>query len=250
MTVPTRRFANDDDAAQHWLILLRDGNDDQKIHAREQLAAIFERRGMYEEATELLIANVHDGVRSADIFRWLARLYRHQGQEVLAMQAAAEAAKYLAPPAAPQALVVSTTPAPYPGQEGAAWAAGATQAPPGGVDRLAAEIRKYVSFGYRVVNQTPTSAQLVKPKEFSALWAILWFLVCGVGVLVYIFYYMGQSDTTIHLSLNPDGTVIAQSSHRSGPPRLGDRWACPSCGWINSWARETCKRTTCRLPRP
>lgn len=88
-------YSNDDEAAQAWLRMLRDGNDDQKIVAREQLASIFERKGMYEEATELLISNVHDGVRSADIFRWLARLYRYQGQEVLAMQAAAEAAKYM-----------------------------------------------------------------------------------------------------------------------------------------------------------
>ena len=31
MSTPTRRFANDDDAAQHWLILLREGDDDQRI---------------------------------------------------------------------------------------------------------------------------------------------------------------------------------------------------------------------------
>jgi hypothetical protein len=37
MTLPARRFANDDDAAQHWLTLLRDGDDDQKIQARARL---------------------------------------------------------------------------------------------------------------------------------------------------------------------------------------------------------------------
>jgi predicted Zn-dependent protease len=89
MTTPARRFANDDEAAQHWLKLLRDGDGEQKIQAREQLAAIFERRGMHEEATDLLVSNVRDGVRNADIFRWLARLYRAQGDEVTAMQAAA-----------------------------------------------------------------------------------------------------------------------------------------------------------------
>jgi hypothetical protein len=114
MSAPAPRFANDDDAAQYWLRLLRDGNSDQKIQAREQLATIFERRGMFEEAIDLLISNLHDGVRSADIFRWLSRLYRYQGQEVLAMQAAAEAAKYLAPPSRsavrPAAHVMGTTP--------------------------------------------------------------------------------------------------------------------------------------------
>lgn len=106
MTVPVEPFANDDDAAQYWLNVLRDGDEGQRLHAREQLAAIFERRGMFEEATELLISNIHDGVRSADIFRWLARLYRNQGQEMLAMQAAAEAAKYMPPAPVPLAVPV------------------------------------------------------------------------------------------------------------------------------------------------
>jgi hypothetical protein len=95
MTLPARRFTDDDDAAQYWLGILQRGSQSDRIEAREQLAKIFERRSMFEEATELLISNVHDGVRNSDIFRWLARLYRAQGHEVLAMQSAAEAAKYM-----------------------------------------------------------------------------------------------------------------------------------------------------------
>ena len=116
MTVPAPRFISDDEAAQHWLMLLRNGSDDQKIQAREQLATIFERRGMAEEATDLLVANVRAGVQNADIFRWLARLYRAQGDEVTAMQAAAEAAKYLPPstPAAePTTVVMAQSRSPY-----------------------------------------------------------------------------------------------------------------------------------------
>lgn len=106
MTLPARRFTNDDEAAQHWLAVLRNGSASDRIQAREQLATIFEQRGMFEEATELLISNVHDGVRSADVFRWLARLYRAQGQDMLAMQSAAEAAKYL-PPSSPSGFIAS-----------------------------------------------------------------------------------------------------------------------------------------------
>jgi hypothetical protein len=95
MMTPAPRFANEDEAAQHWLLLLREGDATQKIQARERLAAIFECRGMYEEATDLLVSNARAGVRNADIFRWLARLYRAQGDEVTAMQAAAEAAKFM-----------------------------------------------------------------------------------------------------------------------------------------------------------
>jgi hypothetical protein len=95
MMTPAPRFANDDEAAQYWLGRLRDGTNDQKIEAREQLATIFERRGMFEEATDLLVSNLRAGVRNADIFRRLARLYRAQGDEVTAMQAAVEAAKLM-----------------------------------------------------------------------------------------------------------------------------------------------------------
>lgn len=110
MIVPAPRFSNDDEAAEHWLTVLRDGNPEQKRRARERLAEIFERRQMFEEATELLISNIRDGERTADVFRWLARLYRAQGDEALAAQAAAEAAKYLAPMPGP--LPGATAPLP------------------------------------------------------------------------------------------------------------------------------------------
>lgn len=87
----------DDDAAQLWLGLLRTGTAEQKANARERLASIFEQRGMTEEALDLLISNVRAGVQNADIYRWIARLYRAQGDDLTAMQAAAEAAKYLPP---------------------------------------------------------------------------------------------------------------------------------------------------------
>ena len=106
----TVSYSNDDEAAQAWLGVLRDGTDAQKIQAREHLAAIFERRGMLEEAIDLLVANARAGVRNADIFRRLARLYREQGDEMLSTQAAAEAVKYM-PPATTE-TVVYAEPAP------------------------------------------------------------------------------------------------------------------------------------------
>jgi hypothetical protein len=98
MTTPAGRAdADDDDLIQQWLDDLRDGTEPERIQARRGLAHVFERRAMYEEAADLLVSNVRAGACDADIFRWLARLYRAQGLEVLAMQAAAEAAKYLTP---------------------------------------------------------------------------------------------------------------------------------------------------------
>lgn len=48
--------------------------------------------------------------------------------------------------------------------------------------------------GYSVTSRTDTTATLVKPKEFSFVWAVLWFLVFGIGILIYIFYYMSKKD--------------------------------------------------------
>lgn len=64
-----------DDNSQTWLLVLRDGTGAQKIHAREQLSLIFERRGMLEEASELLQANYTAGSHSLPLFRSLLRLY-------------------------------------------------------------------------------------------------------------------------------------------------------------------------------
>jgi hypothetical protein len=113
MTTPPPSFANEVDEAQYWIRVGRDGTPGQKIEARSALARIFERRGMFEEATELLISNVQNGLQNAEIFRWLARLYRAQGIEVLAMQAAVAAAKYLPvlPVPATDETVMIATPA-------------------------------------------------------------------------------------------------------------------------------------------
>jgi hypothetical protein len=223
---------HDDADIQRWLSQLHDGTSEDKIEAREGLARVFEQRGMLDEATDLVVNNVRAGVRDADTFRWLARLYRAQGNETLAAQAAAEASKYLTPAAPPMDALAPADQAAVPGPVSNA---------------LDAEIRRYAAAGYRVVSQTPTSAQLVKPKEFSLPWSVLWFFVCGVGVLVYIFYYLAKQDTIVHLSLNDDGTVRAQP--RSARPELGGQWLCPSCGYANSARRQVCKRSTCRAPR-
>jgi tetratricopeptide (TPR) repeat protein len=107
----------DHEQAQRWLNSLRAGTDTEKIAARRGLARVFEQRGMREEAIELLEQNVRAGVRSGEIFRWLARLYREQGAEILSVEALTEAAKY--PPAsvtsevsAPTDLPTGATPTP------------------------------------------------------------------------------------------------------------------------------------------
>jgi hypothetical protein len=66
----------DSDAAiQHSLTQLRDGSPAEKVQARRLLASVFEQRGMYDEAIDLLVANVRAGARNAEVSHWLERLY-------------------------------------------------------------------------------------------------------------------------------------------------------------------------------
>ncbi len=65
----------------------------------------------------------------------------------------------------------------------------------------------YVRQGYRVVSQTETSAQLIKPKQFSLVWAVIWLLVAFIGIVIYIFYYIAKKDTAVYLTVQSDGTI-------------------------------------------
>jgi LysM repeat protein len=74
---------------------------------------------------------------------------------------------------------------------------------------LERHIRHLVRRGYRVTSRTEVTAQLVKPKEFSLLWALIWLgvtlCVCGLGILFYLLYYLVQKDKTIYLEVDPYG---------------------------------------------
>ncbi|GEM_PF-1443742 len=106
-----RRMATSDEAeAQRYLAQLRDGSPEQQIAARAALAAIFERRGMLAEATELYERNIRAGVRSGELYTRLASLYRRQGLFELADEALAAAAR-LSRPAAPPLVERAQPPA-------------------------------------------------------------------------------------------------------------------------------------------
>ena len=75
--------------------------------------------------------------------------------------------------------------------------------------RLEDEVQKYAQDGFFVQNRTATTAQLVKPKKFSFIWALLWFLVFGVGVLVYLIYYASKKDEGRFVEVDEYGAVRA-----------------------------------------
>lgn len=71
------------------------------------------------------------------------------------------------------------------------------------------EIGKYARQGYRVITRTPTTAQLVRPKKFSLLWALIWTITVA-GLIIYIIWYLAKRDSQIYLTVDANGRI-----HRS-----------------------------------
>jgi len=74
---------------------------------------------------------------------------------------------------------------------------------------LEEEIAQYMSEGFFVRQRTATTAQLVRPKRFSFVWALLWFLVFGIGIAVYLIYYAAKQDEGRYVEVDEYGAVKA-----------------------------------------
>ena len=72
---------------------------------------------------------------------------------------------------------------------------------------LRAEIDRYIQMGYVVTSQTTRSAQLVKPKKFNIMWAIVWFTLAIVPLLVYLLYYAFKWDHRVYLTVDEEGNI-------------------------------------------
>lgn len=72
---------------------------------------------------------------------------------------------------------------------------------------LQGQINRFLGQGYRVVSQTDTAAQLVRPKSFSCLWATLWLLFFGIGLLIYLFWYWSQRDDQLYIEVDSTGGI-------------------------------------------
>ena len=68
-------------------------------------------------------------------------------------------------------------------------------------DQLHQAVSSYIVQGYTVANQTPTSATMMKKKEFSILWLVVGLILCVVPLLVYLIIYATQSDSVIEIRL-------------------------------------------------
>jgi hypothetical protein len=97
-THPAQPDPEDGEEASRCLAILRDGDPDQQLDARANLARIFEGRGLLAEAAELLETNARLGPEDAALHVRLASLYRRQSRPDLAQQAIARAAALTHPP--------------------------------------------------------------------------------------------------------------------------------------------------------
>ena len=41
----------------------------------------------------------------------------------------------------------------------------------------------------------------------ALVWALVWFLLCGVGVLIYVFYYASKRDEGVYLQVDDYGNT-------------------------------------------
>ena len=72
---------------------------------------------------------------------------------------------------------------------------------------LDAAIAHYESKGYHVEDRAKSRVTMMRPKKFSFIWALLWFLLFGIGILIYLFYYMAKSDERVTLEVDDSGHV-------------------------------------------
>ena len=88
-------FSSEDQEANHYLGVLRDGNPQDQILARDRLSHIFERRGMVQQAVELLESNARAGVTEPRLYMTLSSHYRALGRAADADAAMAHAASLM-----------------------------------------------------------------------------------------------------------------------------------------------------------
>lgn len=81
---------------------------------------------------------------------------------------------------------------------------------------LGQEIQSYIKQGYRVVSQTSTTAQLVKPKRLDCGVAVLVLLLSiitlGIVFILYLIWYVAQKDQQVYIDVNEYGKVNAVKS--------------------------------------
>lgn len=61
-------------------------------------------------------------------------------------------------------------------------------------DKIDNLVAFYSAKGFAVTNRSGNQVQMVRKKKFSFWWALAWFLLFGVGVIIYLLYYLAKRD--------------------------------------------------------
>jgi len=64
-------------------------------------------------------------------------------------------------------------------------------------------VTRYIKQGYRVISQSDTTAQLVKPKRFGCGWVLLSLFSFGIAII----FYLMVKERSIYLEVTQDGRV-------------------------------------------
>lgn len=75
---------------------------------------------------------------------------------------------------------------------------------------LEQRLQGYAKDGYRVLSQADTTAQLMKPKRFNFILALILLCLGGFPLIIYIFWYLAAKDQTMYLTVEVDGKVRVQ----------------------------------------
>jgi hypothetical protein len=96
-------------------------------------------------------------------------------------------------------------------------------------DILQAEIGRRTAQGWEIVSRGATEAQMRRPKRFSFGWALLWFLLFGVGLLVYLVWHWLKAEQLAYLRVVDGKLVVSERLGLLGwllsPVRAYWRWA-------------------------
>jgi hypothetical protein len=84
-------------------------------------------------------------------------------------------------------------------------------------EELSQKVSMYLSQGFQIMVQSPTSVSLIKRKEFEMKWAVLGFLLCTIPLFIYLIYYANQNDRVVEIRLVSPGPVGTYTPESSSP---------------------------------
>ena len=93
----------------------------------------------------------------------------------------------------------------------------------GSPQEMETAISSYVVQGFSLANKTPSSATMIKKKEFNVIWAIIGFFVCLLPLIIYLIVYASDSDKMIEIRIRGGGGGTANLSELERLKDLLDR---------------------------